>query len=89
MGWGPGFTVPLTLNSKLVRWIVPSRLTFSLYVSPSPPRPTPNNGRSLFGSALLALKKVHDPKGILNPDVLVRTSTASERESSPLGGAKL
>ena len=44
---------------------------------------------ALFEATLRAIKGAHDPQGILNPDVLIRTSKAKEAASSFLGGVEL
>ena len=40
----------------------------------------------LFGETLLAIKRVHDPALVSNPDVLVETSGSAPNHSSELGG---
>jgi len=44
---------------------------------------------ALFEATVRAIKTTHDPQGILNPDVLIRTSKAGEAASSFLGGMEL
>lgn len=44
---------------------------------------------NLFGESLRALKSVHDPAGILNPDVLLQTSGATPEKTSELGAVLL
>jgi len=43
----------------------------------------------LFGASLEAIKRVHDPAMVLNPDVLIQTTGAATAKSSELGLLKL
>jgi len=43
----------------------------------------------LFGASLMAMKRVHDPAMVLNPDVLIQTTGAAPAKSSELGSLKL
>jgi len=42
-----------------------------------------------FGASLEAIKRVHDPAMVMNPDVLIQTTGASTEKSSELGSLKL
>ena len=44
---------------------------------------------ALMGETLKAIKRVHDPAGVMNPDVLVQTTQVPASSTSALGGVEL